>query len=104
MIKFQALPPTRKPTAVAEHDTHSSFIQTPQQLIVVILLSFIVPVLGIILVVQLVVNRPGADPAALAPEAVNARLQPVGKVEFGAPSAPPGARTGEGIVKTVCAA
>lgn len=86
------------------HPDHSSFIKTPQQLIVVILLAFIVPIVGIILVVQLVVSKPSADPAALKPEAVAARLQPVGSVEIGAPAAPPGARGGEEIVKSVCGA
>lgn len=86
------------------HDPHSSFIKTPQQLIVVILLAFIVPVVGIILLVQLVLSRPGADPNALRPEAVAERIRPVAKVEFGAPAAPPGARTGEQIVQSTCAA
>jgi cytochrome c5 len=89
---------------VSEHEQHSSFIKTPKQLITVIVLSFVVPIIGIILVVQLVVSKPTADPAALTPEAVAARLQPVGKVEFGgAGTAAAGARTGEQIVKTVCA-
>jgi cytochrome c5 len=86
------------------HDPHSSFIKTPRQLIVAILLAFVVPIIVIILLVQLVTSRPTVDPAALEPEAVSKRLQPVGSVEFGAPSAPAGARTGEAIVKTVCAA
>jgi cytochrome c5 len=86
------------------HDEHSSFIKTPQQLVVVILLSFLVPIIGIILIVQLVIGRPGADPAALTPDAVAARIQPVGKVEIGAPAAAPGARGGEEIVKSVCGA
>lgn len=85
------------------HDPHSSFIKTPQQLIVIILLAFLVPIIVIILLVQLATSRPSADPGALAPEAVSKRLQPVGTVEFGAPPAPAGARTGESIVKTVCA-
>ena len=86
------------------HDQHESFIKTPQQLVVVILLAFIVPIVGILLLVQLVLSRPGADPAAMTPEAVAARIQPVGRVEFGAPPAAPGARSGEEIVKTTCAA
>ncbi|TAK88327.1 MAG: cytochrome c5 family protein [Betaproteobacteria bacterium] len=86
------------------HDSHSSFIQTPKQLVVVILLAFLVPISVIILLVQLATSRPSADPSALSAEAVSKRLQPVGTVEFGAPQAAPGARTGEGIVKTVCAA
>jgi cytochrome c5 len=89
---------------VDAHDQHQSFIKTPQQLIVVILLSFLVPIIGIILLVQLVVSRPGADPQALAPEAVAARIQPVARLEFGAPPAAPGARSGEAIVQSVCAA
>ena len=66
-----------------EHDQHSSFIKTPQQLIVVILASFLVPIIGIVLLVQLVLSQPGADPNAMMPDAVTARIQPVGRVEFG---------------------
>ena len=86
------------------HDQHESFIKTPQQLVVVILLAFLVPIIGILLVVQLVLNRPGADPNALTPEAVSARIQPVARVELGAPSAAPGARAAADIVKATCAA
>jgi cytochrome c5 len=88
---------------MAEHDEHSSFIKTPQQLITIVILAFVVPIVGIVLLVQLVVNRPHADPAALTPEAVSARIQPVGKVEFGAAGAG-AAKSGEEIVKEVCAA
>ena len=86
------------------HDQHESFIKTPQQLVVVILLAFLVPIIGILLVVQLVLNRPGADPNALTPEAVSARIQPVARIELGAPSAAPGARAAADIVKNTCAA
>jgi cytochrome c5 len=88
----------------SEHDQHSSFIKTPQQLIVMILTAFLVPIIGIILLVQLVISKPSVDPNAASPEAVAARLQPVGRVELAAPAAAPGARSGEDIVKTVCAA
>jgi len=86
-----------------EHDEHSSFIKTPQQLITVVLLAFVVPIFGIVLLVQFVVDRPRADPSALTPEAVAARIQPVGKVEFGA-AGPAAAKSSEDIVKEVCAA
>jgi cytochrome c5 len=86
-----------------EHDEHSSFIKTPQQLITVVLLAFVVPIFGIVLLVQFVVDRPRADPSALTPEAVAARIQPVGKVEFGATGAA-AAKSSEDIVKEVCAA
>ena len=67
---------------MSEHDEHSSFIKTPQQLIVVVLLAFVVPIIGITLLVGFVVDRPSADPKALAPQAVAQRVQPVGRVEF----------------------
>lgn len=84
---------------------HSSFIKTPQQLIVVVLLAFVVPIIGIVLLVQLVINRPSADPAALAPEVVARRIQPVGRVEFGgAGTTAAGQRSGEDIVNAACGA
>jgi len=90
---------------MSEHAEHSSFIKTPQQLIVVVLLSFLVPIIGIVLLVSLVLNQPSADPSALAPEAVAKRLQPVGRVEFGAAAAAAsGPRSGEDIVKSACLA
>jgi cytochrome c5 len=91
-------------SAAEVHEEHSSFIKTPQQLVVVILLSFLVPIFGIILIVQLVIHQPSADPNALTPESVAARLQPVGKVEVSAPASAPGARSGEEIYKSVCTA
>ena len=89
---------------MSEQASPSSFIKTPQQLITVVLLAFVVLIIGIVMLVQLVVNRPHVDPAALSPEAVTARIQPVGKVEFGEPSAAGAARSGEEIVKAVCGA
>jgi cytochrome c5 len=90
---------------VDTHDSHSSFIKTPQQLIVVVLLAFLVPIIGIILVVNLVLSRPSAEPNAMTPESVAARIQPVGRVEFGTGGgAAAGSRSGEEIVKAVCTA
>ena len=90
---------------MAEHDEHSSFIKTPQQLITVVLLAFVVPIFGIVMIVHLVVSRPHADPGAMTPEAVAERIQPVGKVEFGAAGGAGGApKSGEEMVKEVCGA
>jgi cytochrome c5 len=88
------------------HDSHSSFIKTPQQLVVVIVLAFAVPVFGIVLLVQLVTSERGADPNALTSESVAKRIQPVGQVEFGAGGggAAAGGKSGEEVVKTTCAA
>ncbi|MBC7802379.1 MAG: cytochrome c5 family protein [Candidatus Parcubacteria bacterium] len=88
---------------MAEHDENSSFIKTPQQLITIVVLAFVVPIVGIVLTVKLVLNRPSADPAALTPEAISARLQPVGRVEIGAAGAN-AAKSAEDIVKETCAA
>jgi len=70
---------------VEAHDPHQSFIKTPKQLIVVILLAFLVPIIGIILLVQLVMSGARPDPQALTPEAVENRIQPVARLEFGPP-------------------
>ena len=86
---------------MSTRDPHSSFIKTPRQLIVVIVLSFVVPIVAIILLVQLVVSRPAPDPNAMTDEAIAKRLQPVGRVEFGAAGAA-GSRTGEQVYKAVC--
>lgn len=93
-----------KPIPVDAHDQHQSFIKTPQQLIVVIVLAFVVPIVGILLMVQLVLSGHSADPQALTLESVSARIQPVARFEIGAPMAAPGARSGEAIVQATCAA
>src|SRR5712691_6341668 len=83
---------SRQAYAVSNRDPHASFIKTPRQLIVVILLSFVVPIVAIILLVQLVVSHPAADPNAMTDEAIAKRLQPVGRVEFGAADAASGSK------------
>jgi len=89
---------------MSTHEEHSSFIKTPQQLITVVLLAFLVPIVGILLLINLVLSKPSADPAALAPQAVAERIQPVGRVEFGGGGSAGGAaaRSGEEIVKSTC--
>jgi cytochrome c5 len=90
---------------VDTHDSHSSFIKTPQQLVAVIVASFAVPVIGIVLIVQLVLSERGADPNALTPEAVASRIRPVGRVEFGAAGGSAGGgQGGEEVFKSTCAA
>jgi cytochrome c5 len=83
---------SRQTYAVSDHDPHASFIKTPRQLIVVIVLSFLVPIVAIILLVQLVVSHPAADPNAMTDEAIATRLRPVGRVEFGAAVAAAGSK------------
>jgi cytochrome c5 len=74
---------------VDAHDQHESFIKTPQQLVLVIVLSFVVPIVGILLLVQLVLSGHRVDPQALTPESISARIQPVGRLEIGTPAAAP---------------
>lgn len=77
-------------------EEHSSPIKTPQQLIVVVVLAFLVPVIGIVMIASyatggLRVDKSGSDASAAA---VAERLKPVGTVVIGAaPAAPAGAAT-----------
>ncbi|MBS0335938.1 MAG: cytochrome c5 family protein [Proteobacteria bacterium] len=88
----------------AAHDEHSSFIQTPKQLLVVLLLAFLVPIIGIVMLVQLILGETNPNPAALEPAAVAARIQPVGRVEVVDANAPKVVKSGEDVVKAVCGA
>ncbi|MGH8750193.1 MAG: c-type cytochrome [Burkholderiales bacterium] len=91
-------------------EEHTSAIQTPKQLIAVVLAAFLVPVITIIFISQLVVGSFGSadksDPA-MAPEAVAKRLKPVGEVAMVDMASSGDAkveRSGEEVVKAVCAA
>jgi cytochrome c5 len=85
-----------------EH-AHSSPIKTPVQLVVVVVLSFVIPVIGIILLTQFITRGQAPDPSAHTPEAVAARIQPVARVELAIASGPRVAKTGEEVYKAVCA-
>lgn len=88
-----------------EH-AHSSPIKTPQQLAVVVVLAFVVPVIGLILLAGFVIS--GHRSAALRseePDAVARRIQPVARVEFADVAAGPrAAKSGEEVYKAVCTA
>jgi cytochrome c5 len=88
------------------HDDHSSPIKTPQQLIVVIVMAFLVPVIGILLLASLITGHKTVDPSspAMSPEAVAARLKPVGDVTLTDPNAPKVMKTGQEVVTAVCGA
>jgi cytochrome c5 len=63
-------------------EDHSSPIKTPKQLIVVVVLSFVVPITLIAMVTQLVTGsaHPGKDNAGMTEAAISKRLKPVGEV------------------------
>jgi cytochrome c5 len=90
---------------VKDHQ-HESPIKTPQQLIAVVVLSFLVPIIGILLLASFITGNRSVDPnsSAMSPEAVAARLKPVGEVALVDPNAPKVVKTGEEVVKAVCSA
>ena len=63
-------------------EEHSSPIKTPQQLIVVVVLSFVVPVAAILMLIKLITGGMHIDPDSLAmtEDAIANRLKPVGEV------------------------
>jgi cytochrome c5 len=74
-------------------EEHDSLIKTPQQLIAVVLAAFLVPIAGILLIVQLVTGglQVDRDSPAMSEEAVAQRLKPVGEVAIGEAPAMPAA-------------
>ncbi len=93
--------------AHADHDLpHEGPIKTPQQLFWAVLAAFVVPVIGIIVLVNYVVadKMPAAGSTALTAEAVAQRLQPVGRVEIKDASDPASLKTGEQVYAAQCVA
>jgi len=87
-------------------DQHNSPIKTPQQLVTVIVLAFVVPVLLIVLLVKFVVGEKtsGAGSTSMTPEAVADRLKPVGTVALAAAGGTKASQSGEAVYKLACAA
>jgi cytochrome c5 len=92
--------------AGADHEVHEGPIKTPKQLVATVVASFLVPIVGIILLVNYVDfgAKPAAGTDALGAEAVARRLQPVGSVEVRDMNAPAVLRTGEQVYQGQCAA
>jgi cytochrome c5 len=89
-----------------EDEGNTSFIKTPKQLIMVVLLALLVPILIIVLLASYVVNEQqvGAGSDSMTPEAIEARIKPVAGFELRDASAPQAARSGEEVFKAVCGA
>ena len=89
-------------------EEHSSPIKTPQQLIVVVVLSFVVPVAAILMLIKLITGGMHIDPDSLAmtEDAIANRLKPVGEVSVVAATdeSAVGAGGGEQVFNTVCQA
>ena len=69
---------------------HSSPIKTPTQLVIVVVISFLVPVLGFVMIAGYVTGGLRVDPksSAMSEQAVAQRLKPVGEVAIGEAGAP----------------
>jgi cytochrome c5 len=85
-------------------EAHTGLIKTPKQLIVTVVLSFLVPILGIILLVNFVDfgNRTAAGSDTLEPQAVALRIQPVGEVSIRDAASAGAPRTGEQVFQAQC--
>ena len=90
------------------HDDHSTGIKTPKQLIAAVVAGFIVPIIGIVLLVQYVAtdNKVGSGSTAQTAEAIATRLQPVADQGFTLKdvNAPKVLQAGEAVYKAVCVA
>lgn len=89
----------------ASHDApHEGPIKTPKQLILAVLFAFLVPIIGIVLLVTNVTSdlKPAAGSEGLAEEAVARRIQPVGAVEVKDASDTGTLKTGEQVFTAQC--
>ena len=94
------------PQETHDDGPHEGPIKTPKQLIVAIVLSFVVPIFGIVLLVSYVTEayRPAAGSDGLGAAAVAQRIQPVGRVEVKDASDPNALKSGEQVYAAVCTA
>lgn len=95
------------PHSTDDHDgPHEGPIKTPKQLIAAVVFSFVVPIIGIILLVIYVgsANKPAAGSDAFLPQAVLSRIQPIGAVQVKDASAPVVLLTGEQVYAARCTA
>ena len=85
---------------------HEGPIKTPKQLIIAVVLSFLVPIIGIVMLVSYVSedHRPAAGSDGLGDEAVARRIQPIGQVVVKDLSDASALKTGEQVFAAVCTA
>lgn len=88
-----------------EDEGHSTPIQTPGQLLVVVLAAFIVPVVVLSLIGRFAVGESSGDPnsPAFSEEAVAKRLHPVGKLVIAGDSTQAEEQAGEGAAVATAA-
>lgn len=86
-------------------EAHEGPIKTPKQLVVAVLLSFIVPIVVIILLVNYVTSsdRTGAGSESQSAEAIGERIRPVAGIKVSDPTDFKSAKSGEDVFKAQCA-
>ena len=91
---------------LSHEENHEGPIKTPKQLIAAIAASFLVPIFGIVLLVNFVDwdDKPAAGSDGLGAAAVAKRLQPVGSVEVRDAANPGVMRAGDQVYSGQCAA
>jgi len=90
----------------AEHEEHEGLIRTPKQLAVVLVASFVLPVLIIILLINFVAwgSKPAAGSDGLTAQAIARRIQPVGVSEYKDVNDVKSMKTGEQVFQAQCTA
>lgn len=92
----------------AQGGPHEGPIRTPKQLMLAVIFAFLIPIVGIFLLVTFVSSdeRTGAGSEAMSEQAVALRIQPVGTValDMSSASGPAVLRTGEEVFTAQCAA
>ena len=86
------------------HDEHTSFIKTPKQLLVVVVLAFLIPILLISIIASLAMRSVEPSAEVKSDEAIAKRLKPVGQVVVAEGSDVPGQQSGKQVVEAVCSA
>ena len=96
---------SNEPQEQVHFEEHQSLIKTPKQLVVTVILSFIIPIVIILLLVSWVTagDRPSAGSDALSAEATALRIAPVARIEIIDTSAPAELKSGEQVYTAVCA-
>jgi len=94
------------PSHSHDEENHEGPIKTPKQLIITVLLSFVVPVIAIVMLASYVTadKKPAAGSDALTPESIARRIAPIGAVTVKDVANPASWKTGEQVFAAQCSA
>jgi len=90
----------------SDPDSHEGLIRTPQQLVAVLVASFVLPVIIIIMLINFVAwdSKPAAGSDGLSAEAIARRIQPVGVSDYKDLADVKSMKTGEQVFQAQCTA